>query len=84
MEVSLKCWPVQNAKARFSELIDTCLKEGPQIVTRRGTDTAILVPMNEWQRLQHAARPSLKELLLAEGTRGELNISYGVAGEKVK
>jgi prevent-host-death family protein len=32
----MKSWPVQDAKARFSELLDTCLKEGPQIVTRAG------------------------------------------------
>jgi prevent-host-death family protein len=65
-------WPVQDAKARFSELLKTCLKEGPQLVTRRGTDAAVLVPILEWQRLQHAARPSLKELLLADAARGEL------------
>lgn len=72
----LKSWPVQDAKARFSELLDTCLKEGPQLVTRRGADAAVLVPVNEWQRLQHAAKPSLKELLLADGARGELDIPH--------
>jgi prevent-host-death family protein len=68
----MKSWPVQDAKARFSELLETCLKEGPQLVTRRGTDAAVLVAMSEWQRLQQAARPTLKELLLADATRGEL------------
>jgi antitoxin Phd len=67
-------WPVQDAKARFSEMLETCLKEGAQIVTKRGADTAVLVPMREWQRLKRAARPTLKDLLLADGTRGELNI----------
>ena len=40
----MKTWPVQDAKARFSELIETCLREGPQLVTRRGLETAVVVP----------------------------------------
>ena len=58
-------WPVQHAKARFSELLDACQREGPQVVSRRGTETAVLVPIDQWRRLQAAARPSLKELLLS-------------------
>lgn len=56
-------WPVQDAKARFSELLDACLQEGPQMVTRRGMETAVLLPVTEWRRLNDAARPSLKALL---------------------
>lgn len=65
-------WPVQDAKSRFSELLDACVRNGPQIVTRRGAHTAVLVPMTEWQRLQQAARPSLKSLLLSEVGRTEI------------
>lgn len=67
----MKVWPVQDAKARFSEFLETCLAEGPQMVTRRGTEAAVLVPAAEWKRLQSAARPSLKELLLADSARTE-------------
>ena len=70
----MKSWPVQDAKARFSELLETCLREGPQIVTKRGADAAVLVAVNDWQRLQRAARPTLKELLLSDRARGELSI----------
>jgi len=62
-------WQVQDAKARFSELLDTTLKKGPQVVTRRGVEEAVLVPIEEWNRLQKAARPSLKALLLAPEPR---------------
>ena len=65
-------WPVQDAKARFSEFLDACLLEGPQMVTRRGAEAAVLVPVQEWRRLQSAARPSLKQLLLADQARAEL------------
>ena len=67
----MKVWPVQDAKARFSELLDACLSEGPQVVTRRGTETAVLVPIAEWRRLHEAARPSLKDLLLCDSARTE-------------
>jgi PHD/YefM family antitoxin component YafN of YafNO toxin-antitoxin module len=40
-------------------------------VSRRGRETAVLVPVQEWRRLQAAARPSLKELLLAPEARTE-------------
>ena len=62
-------WPVQDAKARFSELLDACQREGPQVVSRRGTETAVLVPIEQWRRLQESARPSLKALLLAPDAR---------------
>jgi antitoxin Phd len=62
-------WPVQDAKARFSEFLDACLAQGPQMVTRRGTEAAVLIPVDEWRRLQAAARPSLKQLLLTDFAR---------------
>jgi len=68
----MKQWAVQDAKARFSEFLDACLAEGPQIVTKRGTEAAVLVPMDEWRRLKEAARPSLKQLLLADSARTEM------------
>jgi prevent-host-death family protein len=74
VDTTAKRWPVQDAKARFSELLETSLKEGPQIVTRRGVEAAVLVPVEEWRRLQQSARPTLKELLLAESPRAEIPI----------
>ena len=65
-------WPVQDAQARFSELLDACLSEGAQRVTRHGTETAVLVPVQEWRRLQSMARPSLKQWLLSNEARGAL------------
>jgi len=67
----LDSWQVQDAKARFSEFLDATVKKGPQIVTRRGVETAVLVPIQEWNRLQRAARPGLKAMLLAPDTRFE-------------
>ncbi len=57
-------WPVYDAKARFSEFLDTTLKDGPQVVTRRGVETAILVPIDEWKHLNERARQTLPDPLL--------------------
>ena len=70
----MKHWPVQDAKARFSELLATCIKDGPQIVTKRGAEAAVLVPMREWQRLKQEQRLTLKELLLSHAARGEIPV----------
>ena len=64
-----RTWQVQDAKARFSELLERSLAEGPQIVTKRGVETAVLVPIDEWRRLEKRARPDLKELLLTPEAR---------------
>jgi len=70
----MKVRPVQHAKARFSELLDTCLKEGPQLVTRRGQQAAVLVPVRQWRRLAQAAKPTLQDLLLSDVDRSKLQI----------
>lgn len=64
-------WQVQDAKARFSEMLETALVNGPQIVTKRGVEAAVLVPIEEWRRLQRNTRPSLKDVLLAPEARTE-------------
>jgi prevent-host-death family protein len=71
----MKIWPVQDAKARFSELLQTCVSEGPQMVSKRGEATAVLVPIKEWERLQ-ATRPlTAYELLTSDAFfRGEMDI----------
>lgn len=70
----MQTWPVQDAKARFSEFLEACMAQGPQMVTKRGVESAVLVPVEVWHRLQTAARPSLKQLLLSDVGRTEFNI----------
>lgn len=69
----MKTWPVQDAKARFSAFLKASLTEGPQIVTMRGVEAAVLMPVQEWRNLQRAA-PSLKSLLLTDKARSDLDI----------
>ncbi|MBK8253226.1 MAG: type II toxin-antitoxin system Phd/YefM family antitoxin [Polyangiaceae bacterium] len=66
-------WQVQEAKARFSELLRASIEDGPQTVTRRGVPLAVLVSVEEWNARQKAASPTLKDLLLsATGRSNEL------------
>ena len=64
-------WQVQEAKARFSEFLEASVDEGPQIVTKRGVETAVLLPIAQWRKLEQMAKPDLKELLLAPEARTE-------------
>ncbi len=52
-------WQLQEAKARFSELVD-CAAQEPQLITRRGVQTAVLLSFDEWQKLdsKSAATPA--------------------------
>ena len=68
----MQTWAVQDAKARFSEFLDACIAVGPQIVTRRGTEAAVLVSVDVWRKMQAAAKLSLKDLLLSNVARGDL------------
>ena len=70
----MRTWPVQDAKARFSEFLEACIAKGPQMVTKRGAEAAVLVPVDVWRRLQAAAQPALKQLLLSDAGRTELDI----------
>ncbi len=80
----MQTWPVQDAKARFSEFLEKCLTEGPQMVTRRGIEAAVLVPADEWRLLQASAKPSLKELLLSEHARADIPVPVRGAARRRK
>ncbi|HEY6770221.1 MAG TPA: type II toxin-antitoxin system Phd/YefM family antitoxin [Candidatus Sulfotelmatobacter sp.] len=43
-------WTVAQAKAKFSEVLDRAMVEGPQTITRRGRTAAVVVDADEWTR----------------------------------
>jgi antitoxin Phd len=47
-------WALQDAKNRFSELVDQAVQEGPQIVTRRGKETVVVLSVQEFRKLTTA------------------------------
>lgn len=54
-------WQLQEAKSRFSELVDLTLSEGPQLVTRRGAEAVVVISAPEYRKLQ--GEPSLLAVL---------------------
>ncbi len=46
-----KTWQLQEAKNRFSHVVDEALKHGPQVITRRGVETAVVVSVEEYRKL---------------------------------
>lgn len=65
-------WPLQDAKARFSELVNLCVEEGPQTVTKHGRPAVVVVPWADYRALTGKKR-SLCEFL-AEAPRVDLDI----------
>jgi len=66
-------WQLQEAKQRLSELVRRALEDGPQVVTRHGKDTVVVVSMEEFERLQQG-RPDFKEILRSAPDLGRLRI----------
>jgi prevent-host-death family protein len=67
-------WSVADAKARLSELLEHVITDGPQTITRRGEEIAVVVSIEEWQRKTKRSG-SLAEFLAASPLRdSELEI----------
>ncbi|WP_415033429.1 type II toxin-antitoxin system Phd/YefM family antitoxin [Azonexus sp.] len=62
-------WQLQEAKSRFSEVVDLTLKEGPQLVTRRGEEAVVILAANDYRRLSGQTANLMDSLLNAP--RGE-------------
>jgi prevent-host-death family protein len=74
-----RAWSVADAKARLSELLDHAISDGPQAITRRGTEVAIVVSVDEWHK-KSSRVGSLAEFLAASPLRdSELRTERGKA-----
>ncbi|HEX4573478.1 MAG TPA: type II toxin-antitoxin system Phd/YefM family antitoxin [Gemmatimonadales bacterium] len=62
-------WTVAQAKAKLSEVIENARTRGPQIITRNGRRTAVLVDAEEWERKTRRSG-SLADFFKASPLRG--------------
>jgi antitoxin Phd len=46
-------WQLQDAKNKFSEVVEKAAQEGPQTITRHGKKTAVVLSISDYQRLKH-------------------------------
>ena len=61
-------WSLQDAKNRFSAVVNAALDGAPQMVTRRGTPAVVVLAVEDYQRLCQAEKanaPTFIEHLLA-------------------
>ena len=72
-----KTWQVQEAKARFGELLEASLKEGPQIVTKRGVGGGCTRPHSSMAEVGKEDRANLEGL--DAGVWGQDRIPYPLA-----
>jgi prevent-host-death family protein len=57
-------WQVNEAKSRFSELLELVETQGPQVITRHGKDKAVVLSIEDYRKLE-AIKPDFKEYLLS-------------------
>ncbi len=56
-----RVWQIQEAKNKLSEVVAGALEEGPQILTRRGVEVAVVLSFSEYQEMKKK-QSSLLEL----------------------
>ena len=61
-------WKLEDAKARFSELVRCARSEGPQHVTCRGQEAVVVVSAEEFDRLAGSRKPEQSLLEFLQGT----------------
>ncbi len=66
-------WQVQTAKQRFSELVERAVTEGPQIVTKHGRETVVVIDIDEYRRLRGEPM-DFKEFLMSMPPIDDLEI----------
>ena len=47
----VQTWQLQEAKNKFSRVVENAVSRGPQIITKRGVEVAIVISCEEYQRL---------------------------------
>lgn len=62
-------WQLQEAKSKFSKVVDRALAQGVQIVTRRGKKAVVVMPFDEYERLTHRTG-NLAQFLMASPLSG--------------
>jgi prevent-host-death family protein len=46
-----RVWQLQEAKSKFSEVVEEALQNGPQVITRHGKETAIVLAYEEYRKM---------------------------------
>ena len=58
----IKTWQLQEAKNKLSQVVDEAVREGPQIITKHGVETAVVISFEDYRR-HYSARKKLTHFL---------------------
>jgi prevent-host-death family protein len=72
-------WQLQEAKSRFSEVVDLSLTQGPQLVTRRGQEAVVILAAQDFRRLS-GKTTNLVDCLLTAPRGAELDVDRSTEG----
>ncbi len=70
---ALPTWKLENAKARFSEVVRLARERGPQRITVRGRDAVVVLSAADYARLAPAAAKPTLLALFADGPFAKLD-----------
>ena len=65
-------WQLQEAKNKFSEVVEAALSDGPQVITKRGVETAVVMSYKEYRKM------TLKQKKLSEFFRESPLVGSGI------
>ncbi len=65
----MQTWQLQEAKAHLSEVVRLCIQQGPQLLTVRGKDEAVLLSKTDYERLM-GTKPNLFDFMRASPLKG--------------
>ena len=68
-------WQLQDAKSKFSEMVDRALVNGVQFVTRRGKKTVAVLPYEEYEQLTRHSEPLSQFLLRSPWAGSQLDLT---------
>ena len=68
-------WQLQDAKNQLSKVVDEAIRSGPQVITRRGAETAVVVSFEEWTRLSRRRGRLIDVLRRASRIPGGLEVT---------
>jgi prevent-host-death family protein len=64
-----RVWQIQEAKNKLSEVVEEAIQHGPQVISRRGTEVAVVLSYEEYRTLKKS-RTNLAQFFLESPLRG--------------
>lgn len=70
----MKSWPFQSVEGPLGEIVEEARTNGPQMLSRDGEPTAVVVSIDDWRRLNERSRPTAIDVLLAPYPKADLEL----------